>query len=74
MELIIFASAEMKNHVITLNRIIINKRVEIDKANDLIVIKCRRMAKTEDFWYWTADCRMAEIPFHLSVRTYLSEI
>lgn len=36
MELIIFASAEMENYVITSNRIIINKHVEIDKANDLI--------------------------------------
>lgn len=36
MELIIFASAEMENHVITSNRIIINKHVEIDKTNDLI--------------------------------------
>lgn len=36
MELIIFASAEMEDHVITSNRIIMNKHVEIDKANDLI--------------------------------------
>ena len=35
-------------------------------------IKCRRTAKIRDFWYRAADCRMSEIPFCLSVRTYLS--
>lgn len=36
MELIIFASAEMEDHVFTSNCIIINKLVEIGKASDLI--------------------------------------
>lgn len=36
MELNIFASVDMETVVVTSNRIIINKHIEIDKANDLI--------------------------------------